>query len=778
MIVASAQLAGWRRPLPRPVRTAAGVITERRGLWLTLTAADGARAVGEAAPLPGFSDDSLAEARAALEGLCGPVSPLAGRDLEGPEAIPALLDALAWRSSAAHALDQALLGLFAQDLATPLWRLLGAPPDPGPLRCHRLVADPRAARAAATAGARTLKIKVGADPIEVDLARVAAIRDAVGPEIALRLDANGAWSEDAARAFLRRSEHLVIELIEDPVTVTDLPAMRRLMSEFPAVLIAADAGCRSAADLGAIARAGAADAVVLKPMLLGGPSRAAALAQEAARLGLRVMVTSTFDSEVALAAARAVALACPEAARLDAGLDPIAAGCPAPEAAWALPEPVRSAARARPDHPAVVFSGEDISWATLDARAARFAGALAARGVVSGDVVAISELASPDGVAALWATARLGAALFPLGERAAPAERAAALEAVAPRLVTSASELAATAPGPPPPERDLPLDEVRLVLLTGGTGGAPRVVSLTTGQLAFGALGSALRLGHDLGDRWLLALPLDHVGGLAVLFRTALAATTVVLHPRFDPGAVARALDDGDATLVSLVPEMLSRVLDARPGRPFPSTLRAILVGGAATPERLVARCRALGAPVALTWGMTEAASQIATRFPGDLAAGAGAPPLATARVEAAAEGRLTVHGPLVAGGRLATSDRGLVDELGRVRVHGRVDDVFVSGGENVDPAEVEAALEAHPAVALALVAGVPDPRWGARPVAALVARDGAARPTDDAVRAWLGERLSDFKRPDRFLWLDDLPRTALGKPSRAALREILAPEG
>ena len=778
MIVASAQLAAWRRPMPRTVRTAAGVIAERRGLWLTLTAATGASAVGEAAPLPGFSTDSLAEARAALDGLCGPRSPLAGRDLAGPEAIPSLLAALAWPTSAAHALDQALLGLFAQDRGVPLWSLLGASPDPGTLRCHRLVADPAEARAAAIAGARTLKIKVGADGMEADLARVAAIRDAVGPGLALRLDANGAWSEEVARTFLRRSAGVAIELVEDPVAVTELPVMRRLRSDFPGVMIAADAGCRGAAELAAIARAGAADAVVLKPMLLGGPSRAAALAQEAARLGLRVMVTSTFDTEVALAAARAVALACPEAARLDAGLDPVAASCAPPESSWALPDPVRSAACARPDHPAVVFAGEDTSWAALHARAGHLASVLAARGVVSGDVIAISELASPDGIAALWATARLGAALLPLGERAAPSERAAALAAVAPRLVISAGELAAGAPGPPVPGRELPLDEVRLVLLTGGTSGAPRVVSLTTGQLAFGALGSALRLGHDRGDRWLLALPLDHVGGLAVLFRTALAATTVVLHPRFDPGAVARALDAGDATVVSLVPEMLSRVLDARAERPFPPTVRAILVGGAAAPEPLVARCRALGAPVALTWGMTETASQIATRFPGDLTTGTGAPPLATARVEAAPDGRLIVSGPLAAGGRLATSDRGHVDALGRVHVSGRADDVFVSGGENVDPAEVEAALEAHPAVALALVTGVPDPRWGARPVAALVLRAGAARPTDDAVRAWLGAHLSGFKRPDRFLWLEELPRTALGKPSRAALREMLAPEG
>src|SRR5690606_4255140 len=124
-------------------------------------------------------------------------------------------------------------------------------------------------------------------------------------------------------------------------------------------------------------------------------------------------------------------------------------------------------------------------------------------------------------------------------------------------------------------------------------------------------------------------LPLNHVGGLSILYRCAWYATTVELHPRFDADAVSRSIDDG-ASLVSLVPTMLERVLDARRDRPFPPRLRAILLGGARTPEALVSRCRAIGAPVSLTWGMTEAASQVATRFPGDLDGG-GVPPLAFA---------------------------------------------------------------------------------------------------------------------------------------------------
>jgi len=764
--------------MPRAVRTAAGTIAERRGLWLTLTDTTGSTATGEAAPLPGFSAESLADVRAVLESLRGPGSPLGGRNIANPEDILRLLDELGWPSAASHALDQALLGLLAAVRGTPVSLLLGARPEPGESELHRLVASPSEARAAVVDDVRTLKVKVGAASVEADLERLRAIR-AAAPGVALRLDANGAWSEEVALGFLERAVRLGVELVEDPVVDGRLDALRRLRSAVPTVSVAVDAGCRTMADLDALIAAEAADAVVLKPMLCGGPSRAAAMARRAAEAGLRVMVTTTFDSEVALSAARAVAAACPAEARLACGLDPVAAVCHAPVIPKALPDPVRGAAIARPDHPAVVLDdGTSLTWRQLDERVGRFAAVLATRGVVSGDVVALTGLASLDGVAALWATGRLGAAALPLGARTV-SEQTRALESASPDHVIAVADLASAVTSERRPPRDLPLDEARLVVLTGGTSGQPRPVALTTSQLAFSALGSALRIGHDPEDRWLLALPLDHVGGLSVLVRTALAGTTTLLHRRFDPARVARALDDGDATVASLVPEMLARVLDVRGARPFPPSVRALLLGGAPAPAALLAWCREIDAPVALTWGMTEAASQIATRFPGDLGPDVGAPPLATARVEVDDSGRLWVAGPIVSAGRLATADRGEVDASGRVQVRGRVDDVFVSGGQNVDPAEVEATLLGHPAVAAALVAGVPDPRWGARPVAALVARDSSDRPDDDAVRAWIGERLSGFKRPDRFLWLEDLPRTPLGKPSRAALRELtMAREG
>ncbi len=318
-------------------------------------------------------------------------------------------------------------------------------------------------------------------------------------------------------------------------------------------------------------------------------------------------------------------------------------------------------------------------------------------------------------------------------------------------------------------------------------------MTLTTAQVIFSALGSAVRLGHDPADRWLCCLPLHHVGGLSVLLRAAVLGITVELHEGFDAGRVAAALDSGEVSLVSLVPTMLTRVLDAREERPFPASLRVILLGGGPADDALLARCRRLDAPVALTWGMTEAASQIATGEVGDLAPGGGVgAPHPFSRVTAGADGRLLVSGPIVPGGGLATQDAGEVDARGRVHVHGRLDAAILSGGELLDPREIEAALRRHPGIAEALVVALPDPRWGQRPGALLVpaagpaaagSPDGTAAPTGadalsaGALREWLGDHLARHKAPDRVWRVAAVPTTALGKPSREAARALLLGE-
>lgn len=451
-----------------------------------------------------------------------------------------------------------------------------------------------------------------------------------------------------------------------------------------------------------------------------------------------------------------------------------------------IPNPLAQAARAAPSRIALRVdapASETLTYAALAEAAAGLAGALAAAGVRAGDVVAIDEPLSRDGVVALHAVGWLGAVMAPL----APTEPGGPLAAeelarlaptcvITPRtdapwpcrvLAPTARAEARLAPAP------WALEAPRVVLTTSGSSGAPKRVVLDGAQLCFAAMGSALRLGHLPSDVWLLALPLHHVGGLSIVLRAAWGATTIELHPRFDAERVADALSR--VTLGSLVPTQLARVLDvlearAARGVRAPHALRALLIGGDRTAPTLRARAAALGLPIALTWGMTESAAQLATSAPGAAAIdddGVVGPPLAFVDVEADAEGRLVARGPQLPGGVLVTADRGALLADGRVRVDGRADLVFISGGENVDPLHVERVLSTDPDVAAARVLGQPDPTWGHRTVALLVAR-GEARPDAEALAARLADRLRPAERPRRVWWVDALPTTALGKPSRA----------
>ncbi len=433
-----------------------------------------------------------------------------------------------------------------------------------------------------------------------------------------------------------------------------------------------------------------------------------------------------------------------------------------------IPDPVHAARQARPEHPAICYGERSLNYRELDERVARAAGVLARAGVQAGERVALRGTVDLDFVVAVHAVRRLGGILVPLSLRATPAELGVFLDGIEYRVGKLPGALPTAAlhgdAAPAAPHLGT-LDEVRLMVHTSGTTGAPRRVEITARQMLFSAMGSALRLGHLPADRWIACLPLHHVGGLSILYRCALYGTTVELHDRFDAEAISAAIDDG-ASLVSLVPVMLQRLLDARQDRPFPPTLRAILLGGARTPPALVERCRAIGVPISITWGMTETASQVATRFPGDFQPGA--PPLPFAEVRADEDGALWVRGPLAPGGALCTSDLGRIDEDGRIHVTGRRDDVLISGGENIDPREVEQVLTAHPAVGDAAVVGVSDKEWGERPVAFVELQKKAGElELLDHCRA----SLAGFKVPSRIVILAELPRSELGKIRRGELQ-------
>jgi O-succinylbenzoic acid--CoA ligase len=430
------------------------------------------------------------------------------------------------------------------------------------------------------------------------------------------------------------------------------------------------------------------------------------------------------------------------------------------------------AARMRPDLPAVQSPAGDLSYAEL-AAAARAGGAvLRERGAGPGTRVAIALPAGPSFAVALHSCMSIGAVSVPLDMRLSARERG---------VLAAACDLVSDEPlqggdGQLVPAGAHDLDAVALIIHTSGTSSEPRPVELTYGNLLWSALGSTVALGLDARERWLCALPLSHVGGLSILIRSAIYASTAVVHERFEADRVLHALEREDVTLVSLVATTLARLLDA--GLQDPPRLRCALTGGGPVPAALVDRARRAGVPVSLTYGLTESCSQVTTTPVAQIAAAgpAAGPPLFCTRVRVAPDDEILVRGPTVSPGALAadgwlhTGDLGSLDERGCLHVTGRKADTIVSGGENVAPAEVEAVLEAHPGVLEAAVLGNPDPQWGEAVSAIVVPRPGR-RPGEGELRAHCALSLAPYKIPKRFTVRDEpLPRTRSGKLLRRAL--------
>jgi O-succinylbenzoic acid--CoA ligase len=313
---------------------------------------------------------------------------------------------------------------------------------------------------------------------------------------------------------------------------------------------------------------------------------------------------------------------------------------------------------------------------------------------------------------------------------------------------------------------------IHSVVFTSGTGGSPRGVRLTWGNLEASSVASSRHLHHSETDRWLCVLPVCHVGGLSILIRSLRQRSTVLLEPSFDAGRVAHRLD-GDATLVSLVTATLRQILDAGGGF---SGVRAALVGGGPVPEEIVVEAQDAGLPVLATYGMTETASMVATASMRD------PDPVWLERLDGVSlsivGGRIAVSGAMVSPGYLdgddfdqpfVTNDEGMVDN-GRLRVIGRADDVIVSGGENVRPSHVEEMLRTIDGVVEAAVVGVEDETWGSV-VCAAVELDGRA-PLPD-VEAAARRMFPSFQLPRRWLVVSRLPRLGIGKLDRKAVQQL-----
>jgi O-succinylbenzoic acid--CoA ligase len=345
--------------------------------------------------------------------------------------------------------------------------------------------------------------------------------------------------------------------------------------------------------------------------------------------------------------------------------------------------------------------------------------------------------------------------------------------------------------------RELGEKDVAVMICTSGSSGRSKIIPLTLGALLDHATAVCAHLSVTWRDSWLLCLPLYHIGGLTIPFRCLVSGASLQIAHSADADEVNRMIDAEEVSFVSVVPTVLERMLSKRGSTPYPKSLRSIVVGGGPVSDALLARCPQAYA----TYGLSEAGSMVTCARPACPASErktAGLPlPKTDVKIinDAGKEarkgeaGQIVVRGPGMARGYVGdsassaavfksgwvwTGDIGSLDEHGFLHVHARRTDVVLSGGENVYPAEIEAAIKSHSRVVSVVVLPIEDPEWGQTPAAFIVISEG--RPLEKIhIYHHLEDKLARHKFPKKIVITPKLPVLSNGKPDLVAIRKALA---
>ncbi len=453
---------------------------------------------------------------------------------------------------------------------------------------------------------------------------------------------------------------------------------------------------------------------------------------------------------------------------------------------------------------ALIYTGHQFSYGDLAREVIRLSGSLEAHGVRAGDVVG---LVTTSPILAAWMVYtcwQSGVVLFPLDPAMISERYNQLLSQAGCRAVISELELDVLPQGvdlisveslyelsdsmePEGALYEQAKDGIQLIIATSGTEGDPKGVMLSGGNLQASSEAVGARLGLDSGGLWLCCLPLYHIGGLSILYRCVSAGAGVLLHTGFDAEQVWSDLHTHKVTHISLVPVMLSRLLDIARDAPPPEELDLVLVGGGPLEPGLAARAHARGWPLCVSYGMSESGSMCVVDC--GLTAGADSGvaglPLDGFEIAISQQGRIMLRGAavmqgyanpelspgvgLLEAGWFETGDLGEIDTDGRLRVLGRADDMLVSGGRNVHPLEVEGLLAACPGVNQIAVTGQDDERWGQVLVALYL---GESLPAE--VESWCRNHIPSPLRPRRFIQVTEFPHDAMGKLDRKSLHVMV----
>lgn len=467
------------------------------------------------------------------------------------------------------------------------------------------------------------------------------------------------------------------------------------------------------------------------------------------------------------------------------------------------------------------------SFAELDRQASRIARQLATSGVQEGNHIALLAANGLPYVAFVHALTRIGAILVPLNVRLTLQELCWQLRDVRASLLVCdadyailAREIIGVVPQLPLatlatishsgekviselPEDNVPLrtlidlNTTQAIIYTSGTTGQPKGTIITYGMQWWNAIGSALNLGHSPDDRWLACLPLFHIGGLSILMRSVIYGISVMVHKKFDPEIINKAIFEDKITIISVVSVMLQRMLDDLDSEvaSYPVTLRCILLGGGPAPYPLLEECMLRNVPVVQTYGLTEACSQAVTLSPADAmrkigSAGRPLPPVQLRIIHddkpvlPGEPGEIYLKGPTITPGYIdrpeatsqafqdgwfATGDIGYLDNDGYLYVIDRRADLIISGGENIYPAEIESVLQSHPAVEEAGVCGQADQQWGQVPIAFVVLKSDSSVSVEELL-SYTAQKLARYKQPRAIYFTEQLPHTSSGKVVRREL--------
>lgn len=337
---------------------------------------------------------------------------------------------------------------------------------------------------------------------------------------------------------------------------------------------------------------------------------------------------------------------------------------------------------------------------------------------------------------------------------------------------------------------EIDLEDVYTMMYTSGTTGRPKAVMHTYGNHWYSAVASALNLGVQSDDKWLLCLPMFHVGGFSVLMKSVIYGMTIQLMPKFDAEVINREVHHSKVTHISVVSLMLSKIMQSIGQTRYPEHFRCMLLGGGPVPESMLHQAHEKNIPVYQTYGMTETTSQIATLSPKNATTKIGSAGKALAPAELIIDsdevgqiGEILVRGPMVTNGYynhppfkdryFRTGDLGYKDQEGFLYVVDRVKDVIISGGENIYPAEIESILSGIEGVVEAGVTGMEHSVWGEVPVAFLVLKKGMEI-DKETIQTICSQQLAKFKVPKDIFFVKGLPRNASNKLLRRKLLSMV----